>query len=62
MKRFKKDIGMTVNEYIRSMITKKALRQLLFTDQNIKEIAYELKFTNEFYFRVISRDKEFLKI
>lgn len=50
IKRYRKDTGMTLNAYIKNALLKKAIEKLLFTDMSIKEIAYELRFTDEFYF------------
>jgi len=50
IKKYKKDTGITLNSYIRNALLKKGIEKLLFTDASIKEIAFDLKFTDEFYF------------
>jgi len=50
IKKYKKDTGITLNSYIRNALLKRAIEKLLFTDASIKEIAFDLKFTDEFYF------------
>lgn len=50
IKKYKKDTGMTLNSYIRNALLKKAIEKLMFTDASIKEIAFDLKFTDAFYF------------
>lgn len=47
---FKKDMGLTVKEYMEQALANKAKEELLLTDKRVKEIAYELKFSDEFYF------------
>ena len=47
---YKKDTGITLNNYIRSRITYKAIDMLLHSSLSIKSIAEELGFIDEFYF------------
>jgi AraC-like DNA-binding protein len=47
---FKKDTGSTIKSYINSALLRIAKEKLLLTDMHIKEIAYALKFSDEFYF------------
>ena len=49
-KNFKKDMGLTVKEYMEKSLAHRAKEKLLLTDKLVKEIAYELKFSDEFYF------------
>ncbi len=47
---YKQDTGITITQYIHSQILSKASIMLLLTKKTIKEISYELGFTDEFYF------------
>jgi AraC-like DNA-binding protein len=47
---FKKDTGSTVKNYINSSLLRIAKEKLLLTNLHVKEIAYTLKFSDEFYF------------
>ncbi len=47
---YKKDTGITLKSFISSQILQTAKEKLLLSDLNIKEIAYMLKFSDEFYF------------
>jgi YesN/AraC family two-component response regulator len=49
-KAFKNDIGITLKDYIDKLLLQNAKEKLLLTDMNIKEIAYQLNFCDEFYF------------
>lgn len=49
-RRFKKEMGITVKDYVNIQILDKAKQQLIFTDKTIKEIALSLNFCDEFYF------------
>lgn len=50
VKSFKRDNGYTLKSYINGRIIEKAKEKLLLTDMSIKEIASQLKFSDEFYF------------
>lgn len=47
---FRKDTGRTLRDQIRASLVRKAKDLLLTTDQSIREIAYALRFDDEFYF------------
>jgi len=47
---YKKDTGITLNNYIRSRIVYKAIDLLLHSSLSVKSIAEELGFIDEFYF------------
>lgn len=49
-KRFKTDTGLTLKKYIEDKLIQKAQEKLLVTPMTVKEIAYELKFLDEFHF------------
>jgi len=49
-KKFKTDLGITLNEYINLRIVERAKSLLLKTDLTLKEISFELGFSDEFYF------------
>jgi len=49
-KKFKADIGISLNHYIDSVILEATKEQLLCSDRLIKEIAFEYGFCDEFYF------------
>ncbi len=49
-KNFKKDLGLSLKEYIITEIMKSAKDKILITDLQIREIAYLLGFSDEFYF------------
>ncbi len=49
-KSFRQDTGLTLKNYIDSAVIQAAKEKILLTDMSIKEIAYSLKFTDEFYF------------
>ena len=49
-KGFKKDMGTTLKKYMDAVIIQAAKEKLLTSDLSIKEIAYELGFSDEFYF------------
>lgn len=46
---FKKDMGITLKQYIDQQVTNKIKQMLMFTDKSIKDIALELNFCDEFY-------------
>lgn len=47
---FKNDTGMNLKKLIESKVMQRAQEMLLVTDMPVKEIAYELRFHDEFYF------------
>lgn len=47
---FKKDTGMNLKKFMEKKIINKAQELLLITDRTIKDIAYELRFLDEFHF------------
>lgn len=47
---FKNDTGMNLKKLIESRIVQRAQEMLLVTDMSVKDIAYELRFLDEFYF------------
>lgn len=49
-KNFKKDTGETLKSYLTKKLIQYSKEHLLLSDLSIKEIAYELKFNDEFYF------------
>lgn len=49
-KRFKNHTGMTLKSYIDSKLIREVQERLLVSDLTIKEIAYELDFSDEFHF------------
>lgn len=49
-KAFKNDIGITLKSYVDKLILQYSKEKLLLSEMNIKEIAYHLKFCDEFYF------------
>lgn len=49
-KNFKNDTGLTLKKYIDDKLVQKAQEKLLATDLAVKDIAYELKFLDEFHF------------
>lgn len=49
-KNFKNDVGITLKKFLDEKVIQKAEELLLVTDKTVKEIAYELKFTDEFHF------------
>lgn len=46
---FKKDLGMTVKEYVDSQLVDQLKKELTLTNKSIQQIARELKFSDEFY-------------
>lgn len=48
--KFKSDFGFTLKHYIDLGVAEKAKELLLLTNKSLKDIAYELKFNDEFYF------------
>ena len=49
-KRFKTHTGMTPKSYIDKKLVREAQQKLLITDMTVREIAYDLKFSDEFHF------------
>jgi AraC-like DNA-binding protein len=49
-KNFKNDMGTTLKKFLDGKIIQKAEEMLLVTDKAVKEIAFELKFSDEFHF------------
>jgi len=49
-KNFKKDLGISLKEYIITEILKSAKDKILITDLQVREISYVLGFCDEFYF------------
>jgi AraC-type DNA-binding domain-containing proteins len=49
-KSFKKDTGVTLKRFIDGKVVQKAQEKLLVTDLPVKDIAYDLKFSDEFHF------------
>lgn len=47
---FKKDLGISIKDYIITEILKSAKDKIIITDMQIREIAYTLGFDDEFYF------------
>jgi AraC-like DNA-binding protein len=47
---FKNDLGISLKSYIDHMLMRKAKEKLLLTGLTIRMIAYELEFSDEFYF------------
>lgn len=47
---FKKDLGTSIKNYIDKMVVQIAKEKLILTDLTIKQIAYLLRFSDEFYF------------
>jgi AraC-like DNA-binding protein len=50
IKNFKSDTGITLKNHMYNFILQSAKEKLIITDLSIKEIAYELDFSDEFYF------------
>jgi AraC-like DNA-binding protein len=48
--RFRHDTGMSLKAFIFKRIARRAVAELLHTDKSIKQIAYDLEFSNEFCF------------
>jgi len=49
-KKFKEDMGVTVKQYIDLAVIERAKELMITTDLNLKELAYQLHFKDEFYF------------
>lgn len=49
-KNFKNDTGMTLKKFIEGKLLQKAQEQLLVTNHPVKEIAQDLRFSDEFHF------------
>ena len=49
-KRFREDLGLTVRQYVSGRVIEKAKEMLTETRMSLKEVAYELRFKDEFYF------------
>ena len=57
---YRKDTGITLNQYIHMQLVQRAARMLLLTPMGIREIAEALGFTDEFYFsRFFKREMEY---
>ncbi len=54
---FRRDNGITMNQYIKARIIQEAARQLLLTKKTIQQIAAGLGFTDEFYFSRLFKQK-----
>ncbi len=50
IKLFKKNLGITPTDYINKVRVNKAKELLLYSQRNIREVAYETGFSDEFYF------------
>lgn len=49
-KKFRRDMGYSLKSYLNKSLVQAAKEKLLLSEMNIKEIAYNLGFTDEFYF------------
>lgn len=49
-RRFREDCGRTLKDFLTERLIQKSIAQLLISDASIKEIAYGLEFSDEFYF------------
>lgn len=50
LKNYKKDTGHTLKYFMSEALAQKASEKLLLTNHSIKQIAFDLKFSDEFYF------------
>ena len=56
-RKFRRDNGITMNQYIKGRIIQEAARQLLLTQKTIQQIAAGLGFNDEFYFSRLFKQK-----
>ncbi|WP_157950142.1 helix-turn-helix transcriptional regulator [Vallitalea okinawensis] len=47
---FKKDMGITIKEFVNAHLLDQAKKELIFTDKSIRQVAADLRFNDEFYF------------
>jgi AraC-like DNA-binding protein len=59
-RRYRKDTGITLNQYIHGQIVQRAARLLLLTPMGVREVAEALGFSDEFYFsRFFKKEMEY---
>jgi AraC-like DNA-binding protein len=57
---YRKDTGITLNQYIHAQLVQRAAKQLLLTTSTVREVADSLGFGDEFYFsRFFKREMEY---